>query len=540
MPQYLVAVDMGPRRARAVVLEATFRSAKLVSAHAIELDPETDLAEMKWRKLRKVLPKEIDSVIANIDASAASTRLVTFPFEDQRKVDAALSFELESQVPYDLDEMGIASLVVEKGGGGSSLLAAVTPRERLEEQIRNMRAADLEPRSMVMANATLAELVAADTQEPVAVVSLGETETHVAVVHEGLRFARTVRAGGINVDRSLAKRYNLDLDEAKHAKETEARILGEEDRDSDEARAISDAVTAGMGAVVRGLTTTFKALPPDHAPRKILLTGGSSRLPGVAEHLAKRFGIPVELVDLQAALGEVGSEPSLGPEYADAVAMAIASLRRGGGVPLNFRHGDFAYHGDLQVYRGEMTRIGIGLAAVFLLAIAGSVLRFGLISAEEGRLDVGFGEASQRIIGKEVRDPMRLLSILRSGGADADGFVLPTYSATDVFEMLSMTIDSRMDITFDELDIRVNGRPDDPDRINAKGEAADFETAERVATKLKGHPCVTEAEIKDQHKQRNSSRVGFKLNARVSCPPGVEPTVELEVAAADEGKPEVP
>lgn len=145
MPQYLVAIDMGPRRARAIVLEATFRNAELVAAHTVELDPETDQAEMKWRKLRKVLPKQIDSVIVNIDASAASTRLMTFPFEDQRKVEAALSFELENQVPYDLDDIAIASMVAHKGGGKSRLLTALTPREGIGDQIRHMKAADLEP-----------------------------------------------------------------------------------------------------------------------------------------------------------------------------------------------------------------------------------------------------------------------------------------------------------------------------------------------------------------------------------------------------------
>jgi Tfp pilus assembly PilM family ATPase len=236
MPQYLVAIDMGPRRARAVVLEATFRNAELVAAHTIDLDPEVDTAELKWRKVRKVLPRHIDSVIVNIGASAASTRLMTFPFEDQRKVDAALEFELENQVPYDLDDIAITSLVAQKGGGKSSLLTALTPRQGLGDQIRNMKSADLEPRSMVMLAASLAELVPADVSVPTAVLSLGETEAHLAVVNDGLRFARTIRAAGVNVDRALSKKYNLSAEKAKHAKETEGRLLGERDHGSDSYR----------------------------------------------------------------------------------------------------------------------------------------------------------------------------------------------------------------------------------------------------------------------------------------------------------------
>ena len=91
------------------------------------------------------------------------------------------------------------------------------------------------------------------TSEPTAVLSLGETEAHLAVVHDGLRFARTIRAGGANIDRALARKYELEPGKAKHAKETEARIIGAGDHGSEDARAISTAVTDGLGAILRAV-----------------------------------------------------------------------------------------------------------------------------------------------------------------------------------------------------------------------------------------------------------------------------------------------
>ncbi len=537
MPQHVVAIDIGARRIRLLVLETTFRRARVLLAHTAERDPALEQGGSLWTSLRRLLPAQVDAVICNADAAAVSTRLLSFPFEDQRKVEAALGFEIESQTPHNLDETALTWNVGARGGGRTDVLTATAPRAPLAEQLERLSAVGLEPRTMVLPAAVLGELLPDLPDEPVAILSLGETQSHLAVVHGTVRFARTIRAGGLNIDRSLARRYNLPADKARLAKETEARVLLGDGAGDENERAVSAAVLEGLGALWRAMTQSLHALPAELQPRRLYLTGGPSRMVGLTELLESRLHIPVQLIDLRQSLGEIGCRPaSLGPEYADALAMLLAALRRGRAVPLNFRRGPLAYRGDLQVYRGEMVRVGVGLSIVLLLAIGGSFLRYSLVSAEERRINQAFCEASKRIVGREVCDPTAVLAIVRGGApSTANGIVVPSYSATALFEMLSRVIAPEVDVTFEDVELRVTGRVEDPDKISAKGEAATFETTDEIVTRLKQHPCVQEAEVSKQRKK--GARVEFNLSAKVVCPAGVLPSdaVKAPVAAADAG-----
>jgi hypothetical protein len=202
-------------------------------------------------------------------------------------------------------------------------------------------------------------------------------------------------------------------------------------------------------------------------------------------------------------------------------------------VPLNFRRDQLAYRGDIQVYRSEIIRIGAGLSIVFLLAIAGFIVRYSMISAEEHRINRAICEASKRIVGREICDPTAVEAIVRGGAPTAaDGITVPSYSATALFEMMSRQVAPEVDVTFEEIELRVTGRVEDPDKISAKGVAASFETTEEIATRLEQHPCVVDAEIKKQKKTRDNNRVEFDLSAKVSCPVGVLPSAPAKGAVA--------
>jgi cell division ATPase FtsA len=448
-------------------------------------------------------------------------------------VEAALDFELENLIPYNLEDIATTWTVSERRPGMTQLLTAVTPREPLVERIRHASAANSEPRSAVVPAAVLGELVPDAVADPTAVLSIGESQSHLAVMHRGLRFARTIRAGGADIDQALARQFGLSPEKAKEAKESEARLLGAEGAYAPEdARRVHDAVAAGLTPLLRAVAATFKAMPAEHQPSRLLLTGGSSRLLGLAEYLAMRLGIDVELVDLRASLGEIGCVPrKLGPEFAVPVAMVLAGLRHGRATPLNFRRGELAYHGDIQVYRGEITRIGIGLAVVLLLAIATSVVRYTLISAEESQIDSAICQATKKIVGREICDGTAAIAAMRSPPSVGEGMEVPSYSASALLDMLSKLIGEDIDVAFDDVEMRVTGRVDDPDRINAKGEAASFEMAEEVSTRLKQHPCVREAEVSNQKKTR-TGRVEFRLATKVICPVGVLPSAAVKVAEA--------
>src|SRR5262249_2891003 len=140
------------------------------------------------------VPQGVDNVVVASDGRAASTRALLFPFVDPRKVDAAVAFELENVVPYELEKTAITWHVGSAADGRTEAVPALAAKDGVRALIEAMGAAGLEPRAVVLPSAALAELTP-QSDEPVAVVCIDGATTHFAIVRRGLQFARTLRVG---------------------------------------------------------------------------------------------------------------------------------------------------------------------------------------------------------------------------------------------------------------------------------------------------------------------------------------------------------
>jgi Tfp pilus assembly PilM family ATPase len=537
MGQHIVAIDLGNQAARVVVLEVSMRRAEVRSAQSIDFPPGLALEDI-WAHVKQHLAVSVNTLVIGLDARASSTRQLVFPFTDVKRIESAVAFELEGQVPYAIDDVAVTWQICERAPQHTHLLAAVTPKVQVRQQLRAQADAGLEPRVLMLPAAGLAEFIAPTTEGAVALASIGATQTQIAICRKGLRFARTLRLGGGDIDRSLVKLFGIDPAGAKAAKEQDARLvmpsrqarpIADEATEVRQSQQVSDVIMAALSPLVMGFVATFKSLPPEDSPARLLLTGGTSRLPGLVPYLQHRLGIPVELLDMQQNLEGIPLGQALGPEYAVALGMAVSLYRNGRDTPLNFRRNEFAYSGDLQLYRGQLTRAAVGTGLVLCLALMASVVRYTLLRSEERQIDQGFCTATQRIIGREVCDPTAALSMLKQSGGDG-GVVIPSFSAAAILEMISRAIGTEIDVQFDELDLAVNAMPGQPDRITGKGEAASFETTEHLVTALRREPCVLDAEVSKQRKGQSAGRVEFSLVIKVACPAGLKPGQQAKSA----------
>src|SRR5690606_35064015 len=123
MSQNLVAIEISQTRARYCVLQTTLRKAELVKLGEVEYTADTSRQEI-LAAIQAELPDTLDSVVLNFDASQCSLRAITFPFSDIRKVEAALAFELDGQIPHDLDAMTMAWHVTHRSDEGTEVIAA--------------------------------------------------------------------------------------------------------------------------------------------------------------------------------------------------------------------------------------------------------------------------------------------------------------------------------------------------------------------------------------------------------------------------------
>lgn len=537
MAQHIVALDIGKTAARIAVIAATFRRATLLGVDSVPIAAGQTLSEV-LKEVRGRIGFPIDSLICSLDARKASVRTLNFPFSDLRKVAPAVDFELDGQIPYELSAVKVVWHVIERDAKTTDVLAAIAPRALLGEQLNVFTEQGLEPRAVVHPAAALAELSppGGEAQSAVGILCIGAQQTHLSIHRKGLRAARTLHLGSEHVESSLAAQLEMPIEQARSLKETTSLLLDLADLEAapgDDKR-LHEATAAALAPLLTHISATFKGIAREDTPTSLLLTGGGSRLVGLCRYLSQRLGMPVESLDVGAALGalEIPDRTHVTPEHAVVLGLALGMFRRGQDMSLNFRQGELAYHGDIALFRGFFSKLTIGFACVFWAAFIHAGVRYGLLHGEEKDLTQGFCNATRTIVGKEICDPSRALAALKQSGADG-GTVIPSYSATALLEMLAKALPTTTDVTFDETDVRVDGVVGQPERIALRGEAASFETVEQVVALLKHDVCVQDAEISRQRKTQNAGRVEFFLQIKVACPVGTQPGAGKPGARSD-------
>lgn len=532
MAQGLFAIQLSRESAQVVEINSSMRRTLVQSVFSIKLDPEASQEE-RWSTIKAELPHDPETLIVGIEGDLVSTRELSFPFVDAKKIEAALDFELESLIPFDLEDVWATWTITDRSSEGASVLAAVVSRERLTERLDAIEAVELEARSVALPAACLAELAPdqEESDEPFALVSLGEECSELVVLRNGLRYARTIRTGGVAIDRQIARHYKIELAQAREAREREAQWVHDIELVTPALATLSTQVELGLRPLARELSATFGGLRPIDQPRKIYLTGPLAKLKGIADYFARKFGIEVEILDLSTVLEKLSGTQTesfptvegIDPEYASTLGLALAQLKRGSHAPLNFRRGEFAYSGDFALYRTEILRFAFGIAAVLLIALLGSFIRLSVLNAEEDRIDQGFCDATKKIIGTEICNAQRALARLNEPSNATNGVVIPVYSATHLLNTMSGLLAPHPDVSFDSLEFRVNGRADEPDQVTGTGEAKDFETIQTTVSSLKKDPCIEKAEVTRQRRTRDSGRVEFSIEVNVQCAAGVQP-----------------
>ncbi len=536
MATQLLAIDAHKTAVHVVRIHTTLRQASVTHAQTYGFAEDETLEELVARIAED--HNDVNQIILSAPEGRTTSRLLFFPFADMRKVEQVIDFELEGQVPQALESLLRSWSVAERGKEHTTVLALTCPKEDLDQQLSLFTDADidLDPRVIVPAAIGLTAFadVGAPKDEITARLHVGDTCSELLVTRGTVPLmVRSIRHGAWHIDKAIAKAFNVDGAKATYAREHEANLVQPAIASSDtHALQLRTAVEVGLAGLLRGLASTFKSLPLSCAPQRLSISGSVSAVPGFFDYIGHKLGMPVTPLNIETPLQTLESAVEVQPEQTIALGLALSMYQRGRQLPLNLRVGDFAYSADLNLYRGEAIRLAVGLAAVFILALVGMGVRLGALNAQERDLDEGFCQATEKIVGQRICDVTRAMAVLGEAPSEG-GVVIPEYSAAQIFEMISKAVPQELDLTFGQLDFRLSSNPGDPDRINGKGEAADFDTIDKAVAALQKTSCIKKVEITRRRKTRKSGRVEFNISVNVNCAAGERPGADLpEVASA--------
>jgi type IV pilus assembly protein PilM len=254
--------------------------------------------------------------------------------DDVRQLGNAVRFRAHETLAIPMDEAVLdyhvtSETVTESGGISRRILLAAAYREPIDHYIEAFRGAHLELVGIDVEAFALLRAVAprrpADPEAPrtaVVAVALGHDRSTLAISDGTVcDFMRVLEWGGGKLDAAIGRSLGLTLEEAIDVKE-QLSLTPAADEDSRLVRARA-AVVGELETLARELIASlqFYQSEPGSLPiSEILVTGGTSRFPGLPDELERLIRARVRAADpLSAVRSEAGTS-----DRADLASLAIA------------------------------------------------------------------------------------------------------------------------------------------------------------------------------------------------------------------------
>ncbi len=470
----VIGIDVRATHVRAALLRSSYRRLTAERLVEVAVEPGGSLAEALRSCVGPLLPHAEGIAIA-LEGDRTFVHRLELPASASRQLEDVLPFEIEAQVPVDLDQLvfDYRPIGVRKGTEPIVLLVAAARADAVRERIALFQEAlKVLPDRVGVGPLVLANLHGLlpplPPSETVALVDLGEGCTEVVVLHRGDPvFARTLSRG------------TASLPEGAPALAAELRQT-------------MAAASLAAGALVE----------------RILLLGVGAVDPQSAPYLEYMVGLPVTVVTDLALPGIADHERPMIPRMGKAIALAAGLA----GKPrdLDLRQGPLIQQRSLLFLQEKLPLLAGLIGAIvisFLFATWAErqvVKRDGIVLTETLRT------LSREVLGTESDDPEAVMAALDSTGEE-NADPMPHADAFDVMIELSRGIP--MDLPHDVEDLELKRG-----HVKLNGVVASKSDAQKVATILEKWRCAEGVKVAKITQVVNSDRQKYALEFDLKCP----------------------
>lgn len=260
--------------------------------------------------------KRVALAVANPSVVVRQVDLPAMSDEDLR---GALPYQVQDYIPIAVDDalldfVPLSEYVADDGAAMQRVLAVAAQKEMVSAFVRVVEragldpvAVDLGPLAAVRALCAPAPPVLGEIPSEV-VVDIGAGVSTV-IVHRGgdTLFVRILGSGGLDITAALVEELAIQPEEAEALKQSIGLTGGSEGQDA----RVADIIRLRARMFIEDIRQSldfYHSQPDAQRISRVILTGGGSRLRGLAEQLGEALRAPVEPADAFAYLtiGDIG------------------------------------------------------------------------------------------------------------------------------------------------------------------------------------------------------------------------------------------
>jgi type IV pilus assembly protein PilM len=243
-------------------------------------------------------------VVVGVANQRVVVRQVELPWLPAAELRASLAFQVQDFIPMPVDQAildfhPLEEFESDSGGRMLRVLLVAASRDMIGSALQAVELAGLRPTTVDLTSFAVLRSLGGDApefgrQEAEALIDIGASVTNI-IIHQGRvpRFVRILLMGGADITEALSDRLGVSAEQAEAYKQ----LAGLGPIDTAIGDPAGQAIQTTGGAFVeevRGSLDYYMAQPGAARIGRVVLSGGGSRLTGLAERLSVATRLPVE------------------------------------------------------------------------------------------------------------------------------------------------------------------------------------------------------------------------------------------------------
>jgi type IV pilus assembly protein PilM len=323
----VVGLDVGSYSVKAVALQPNrdrltlqgYAQARIGSQEPVEV----------IRKVLEQLGVKPKRLVTSVSGRSVIVRQVETPRLPSDELKAHIAYEADKYIPFGSEEVIIDCQTLpdrdEAKATNMQVLLVAVRRGFVEDHITQLRAAGISPEVVdvdVFALSNAYELLgpgpqASGEKVATALIDIGASKSNIAIV-QGTRllFTREVYLAGNEITDAIVRTFNEPAEDVERIKSAPGEAL----------EALMDAALPAFEDLANEIRLSFDYVEGQFEVQvsDLVLTGGSSQLPGIAEILGNILGRPVHVFDPLAGLDLVPSRYDINGLDANGPSLTVA------------------------------------------------------------------------------------------------------------------------------------------------------------------------------------------------------------------------
>jgi type IV pilus assembly protein PilM len=340
----LVGLDIGSSSVKAIELNKKGSSLQLVSLGFENLQSDTivDGQIMELNNVSNVISNIFNEhqikttrVAAGVSGHSVIVKNIILPQMSEEELQESFSWHAEEHIPFDIADVNLDYQLTNNSSESLHVLMAACKSDKIANVKQAIQLAGKQPVVIDVDAFALQNCYEVNYQpkpgQIVALLNIGASTMNINILN-GTRsvFARDASVGGSQYTSLLQKELGLSFEQAEAVKRGLPLPDGIEPRPI---QPIIETVSDVLALEVRKTMDFYRATANEGEAsiQKILLAGGGSKLPGLAEYLGRRFEITVEVFDPFRGI-EVDAnkfDPDYMKEIVPEMAVAVGLALRG-------------------------------------------------------------------------------------------------------------------------------------------------------------------------------------------------------------------